>query len=1228
MKLVAIQILLATCLASPPLFSGVDTVTSVPLTTPEGSASTVFRKMPSAETGINFTNHLDPVNNIPFINTGAGVAVADFDGDGLTDIYLLSTDSPNALFRQTAPFVFQDVTATAGVGGGQVWSRGATFADVDNDGDLDLYVCNTEAPNLLYVNQGNGRFSEAAAAFGLDVSAASIMAYFADYDRDGDLDMYLVTYRVLAHNLLDGQIADVRVPAGSVKTIAEMKVKPAPPEKNASPDVIDREHWDNSRGKWEISGQIDRLFRNNGNQTFSDVTEQAGLLDYGLGLSATWMDFDGDGWLDLYVGNDLNTRDRLYRNNSNGTFTNVLPYIIPHTPWYSMGADFADINNDGLFDFFVADMAGSTHYRAKVSMGSISDKRYFLTHEWPRQKMQNALFLNTGQPRYLEISAMCGLAATDWTWSVKFGDLDNDGWVDLFTTNGTARDDMNVDIMSSKTNEIWNRDGEQAALNYLKTIPSAPSPDFVFRNRGNLKFESVSAQWGLNHDGISYGAAYADFDRDGDLDLVVNHLGEPAGLYQNMGRSGNRLLLRLKGVGSNRWGYGSKVKITTSAGQQVRVLLPARGFMSSDEPLVHFGLGDAKRVDHLEITWPDGGLQIIENLAVNRLYTITEDPKGKAQAAMPDPRNWQFQEVTQASGLRWRHQEINHDDYAAQPLLPSKLSQLGPGLAWADANGDGFDDLYLSGAAGQPGSLFLRAQRGFKQVDSGTWQNHQGQEDMAPLWFDVDSDGDQDLFVSSGSYEHPPGDIRLRDRLYLNDGKGTLTPAPADSLPEDLHFSGSTVAADFDSDGDLDLFVGSRAVPGQYPISPISRLLLNTDGRFSDVTQDLAPQLRKVGLVTAALWTDVDADGKPDLLVCLEWGPVKYFHNEGGRLVDATQASGLAKRSGWWSGITGGDFNNDGHMDYAVMNNGLNSKYKASPDKPARIYYGEMDGSGKPHLIEAKVAEEGLLPVRGRSCSSSAMPFVTEKFPTYHDYASALLPDIYTPSTLEKAQMFSATELKSGLLLGDGKGHFRWRALPRLVQASPGFGVVAADYNGDGHLDLYTVQNFFTREPETGLLDGGISAMLWGNGTGDFTHAKATKTGLVVPGDGMGLTSIDLDRNGWPDIVLTQNAGPMMTFLNRGIKGRDSLAIRLQGRPGNLTAVGARVTAVGKDGRRRSVEIYAGSGYLSQSTQTVFFGQNNGAATQSIEVRWPNGETTKHVPEKPSGWIVIRWLGT
>ncbi|MCH8992044.1 MAG: CRTAC1 family protein [Acidobacteria bacterium] len=568
-------------------------------------------------------------------------------------------------------------------------------------------------------------------------------------------------------------------------------------------------------------------------------------------------------------------------------------------------------------------------------------------------------------------------------------------------------------------------------------------------------------------------------------------------------------------------------------------------------------------------------------------------------------------------------------------------------LGQRDADGDGYEDLFIGGAAGQAGRLFLASRSGrFSGPKPGPWDEDRLSEDMAPLWLDVDSDGDLDLYVTSGGVECKAGDAVLRDRLYLNDGTGHFTKAPADTLPDVADSSSVAVAADFDGDGDVDLFVGGRVIPGQYPLTPFSRLLRNDDGRFTDITEDAAPGLKQVGLVTGALWSDADGDGRVDLLLTLEWGPVQLWHNTGGRLEDHTAEAGLANISGWWNGITGCDLDKDGDIDYVVTNFGLNTKYHASPKEPALLYYGDLDGTGKMRIVEAAHEEHVLYPVRGRSCSSAAMPFIERKFPNFASFAKSDLGGIYTPQALAGVHKFEATHLRSAVLVNSGEARFEMKPLPRLAQAAPGFGVVATDFDGDSNPDVCIAQNFFSPQPETGRMDGGLSLLLRGDGRGALSPTSAAASGLVVPGDAKGLAVCDLNRDGWPDLAMTQNDGPLLIFINAGAVEtsptaasaaepltragapatiKRMLAVRLRGRPGNPTALGARVSLVRGDGTRQTAEVYGGSGYLSQSTSWLFFGLGEEEGPQQLIVTWPDGKRSSHTSNPSESRMTIAY---
>jgi hypothetical protein len=1080
---------------------------------------------------------------------------------------------------------------------------GATFVDIDNDDDLDLYVCGYDCPNQLYVNRGDGTFLERAAEFGLAFQGASVMMSFMDYDRDGDLDGYLLTSALdrlvpkgpvrVRHNPAQGW---VEVPEANQEGVGAM-VKP------------------NGTVITFAAGQFDHLFENRGANetggvTFADVSKAAGISGTDIGLSATWLDYDGDSWPDLYVANDFYGPDRLYRNNRDGTFTNVLPSAVPHTPWYSMGSDAGDINNDGKLDFVASDMSGSTHYNRQIGLGDIAAERWFLNFPNPPQYMRNAVYLNAGGGRFMEIAYLAGLANTDWTWSVKLLDLDFDGWLDVFITNGMTRDAFNSDNKEEEKLVATKEDAER----FWQHKPVKRDRNMAFRNDGELRFTNMAAAWGLDHLGVSFGAAWGDLDADGDLDLVVSNYDEQAAIYRNEANNVHRIKVRLKGTASNRWGIGSVVSIDTNHGRQVRQIKLASGYMSADEPVVHFGLGKATEIRRLTVHWPSGHVQTFESLAADKLYAITEPDGSTPDRPKDDESSPLFARSSALGSLT--HRENFFPDFTREPLLPYRLSQLGPGMAWGDADGDGDDDLYVSGASGQTRQIIRREPGGtFRVVIPQAFVADQAAEDAAPLFFDADTDGDQDLYVASSSVESASA-----DRLYINDENGQFKRADAGWITDaDSSASNDAVnsaqshsvvcAADYDRDGDLDLFVGGRCVAGQYPLPAESRLLRNDGGRFARIENEVAPELAARGMVTSALWSDADDDGWLDLLITYEWGPVRLFHNRAGQqLVDVSQDAGLTDRLGLWNGIAGRDFDHDGDIDYVVTNLGLNTKYEASTARPLRIYYGDFDGSGRRHIVEAVVTDNRILPLRDKSAVQNAMPFLRERVPTFHSYASATLPEIYTESALDGSYKVEANTLESGVLLNDGTARFEFRPLPRIAQVAPAFGVAVEDVDADGHPDIYLVQNFYSPAPETGRMDGGLSLLLKGDGKGSFTPVWPDASGLVVPGDAKSLTVADLNDDHRPDFVVGVNNGEVLAFENQSNKG-SALVLRLSGAPGNPTAIGARVTVHMSNGMKQTADVAAGGGYLSQNGRELFFGLGESQAKQ-IAVRWPDGTTT------------------
>ncbi|MGK0185127.1 MAG: hypothetical protein ACI9R3_000902 [Verrucomicrobiales bacterium] len=1036
-----------------------------------------------------------------FITPLGGVCTGDYDADGLPDIYLTNASGGNRLFRNLGRFLFEDVTSAAGVEDAAFWGTGAAFVDIDNDGDLDLFACGYNRPNKCFINDGQGQFTDRAAKLNLDFNGASMMMSFADIDLDGDLDGYLAT-------------TAKSPPPGTKFGVVFEGNKPVVPEAL-------QEYWQllylpEEKAQQIEAGQFDRLFRNDGD-TFQEIAKASGIDGPYFSLSATWWDYDGDRKPDLYVSNDYTGPDMLYHN-LGGTFENRIKETLPHTPWFSMGSDIGDINNDGHIDFFASDMAATTHYRDKMMMGNMDDMGWFLEFAEPRQYMRNALYLNTGRGPMMEASFLAGLSKTNWTWSPRLEDFNCDGRVDLFVTNGILRDSMNSDLSAFAAQQF--QPGSDQWAQFWANQPLFKEQNLAFRNEGDLAFADVSDQWGLNHTGVSFGAATADFDGDGDLDLVVNNAEELAAIYRNEATS-SRIRVRLKGTESNRFGLGAHVTILTAGAVQTRYLTSARGWLSASELTVHFGLGEAEQVEQLTVRWPSGHVQRFEDLPADHLFTITE-PGGDSPAEVIKKVAVLFTASDRLAGAR--HKEDPFDDFAKQPLLPNKLSQSGPAMVWADIDGDGDDDGYLGGSAGYPGQLltnndgkFFIEEIALADADS---------EDVASVFFDADGDGDHDLYVVSGSVEKNPGDAVYQDRLYINDGRGSFSKAEDGALPEVRDSGGCVSAADFDRDGDQDLFVGGRSIPGRYPETPTSRLLVNQGaGRFTDSTPEA---LASSGLATASVWSDANGDGWLDLFVTHEWGPVKLYLNDmNGSLTDATEAFGLSGLLGWWNGIAAGDVDGDGDIDYAVTNYGLNTKYSASESKPTLIYYGDFDGSGKPHLVEAKYEGSTALPRRGFSCSSGAMPSLKTKMKTFHNFAMASLEALYP---LDRGRRWEVNTLESGMLINQGSEGFTFEPFPRLAQIAPSFGVVFHDVDADGMLDCVLAQNSYSPQRETGHMDGGLSLLLKGDGKGKFDPIWPAESGISIASDAVGVAVSDINRDGRDDLVFSTNNGRLYTF--------------------------------------------------------------------------------------------------
>jgi len=1141
-----------------------------PLAVRSGPATaTMFTSLPPEQTGVKAFNDFDDpkmwwehYREFTLGGIGSGIAIGDYDGDGRPDIFVVCKTGPNHLFRNLGNFKFEDVTERAGVVGPLgAWKQGAAFADINNDGRLDLYVCRFGAPNLLYVNQGDGTFREEATARGLALSDASGMAAFCDYDRDGWLDVFVQT------NLLDGE----RRP----------------------------------------NGQRDHLYHNNRDGTFTDITDAAGIAGETQGHSATWWDYDEDGWPDLYLANDFKDPDQLFHNNRDGTFTNALSHVVPHTPHSSMGADLGDVNNDGHIDLLVADMAARSRYKDQRGMAKL---RAGLTDNEARpdaapQFMRNALFLNTGAGVMLEGAFLAGLSATDWTWSVRLEDLDNDGRLDAYFTNGMVRELHGADLVK----RVVNFEHVADRIKTTKGSPVLAERHLAFRNLGDLNFEEIGSRWGLDQVGVGFGAAFGDLDGDGDLDLVFASMDGEVTVCRNDCATGHAVMIDLRGTASNRFGVGVTVRLETENGQQVQTLTLARGYLSTSEPALHFGLGDSAKIKRLSVEWPSGATQSFSDLAVDRRYSITE-PAAPEKIAPPRASTPEFTEAGASLQLNLANREKPFNELSRQPLLTFRMNRPGPAATFADLDGDGEDDLVVGGVTGEAGQLLSNLGGGqFLAYGGSVFREGVAQADGPIVAFDADADGDIDLLVTKAGVAAAADAPVYQPRLFLNDGRGRFAPAAAGTLPTLSLSVGAAAAADFEHSGRVGVFLGGRVIPGRYPEAPHSVLLASRDGKFVDVTAEMAPMLATAGMVTAALWSDVDGDGWVDLLVTYQWGAVVCYRNvEGKRFENVGEKLGFAAAgSGWWNSIASADFNGDGRPDFAVGNAGLNTPYRASPAEPATLYAGVILEHSASQLVEASAENGRWYPMRDREAVVKAFPSLAARFATSESYAKASLEEVFPVAVLGAAVKYTATELRSGVFLSQPDGSYKFSALPRLVQIAPVTGLVAGDFDGDGRADLMAVGNSYAPIPEVGRFDGGVGWLLRGDGHGGFTPASPAESGFNVRHDAKALAVADLNQDGWPDLFVTRNNDVALTFLNHKQAGRNSFGVVLRGPAGNPTAVGAQLTLHLADKSTQTSEAAAGSGYFSQSSSTLFFGYFDASPPTHLTIRWPDGHKTE-----------------
>jgi hypothetical protein len=1081
---------------------------SAPPTTAGGP---LFTSLPSSYTGVNFTNR---VTDTPDFNVftyrnfynGGGVALGDLTGDGLPEIVLTSNQGGPKLYLNLGHFRFRDVTKDAGIAESGRWTTGVTIADVNGDGKLDIYVCHAGLKpgalraNTLYINQGmtDGipRFKEMAAQYGLADTGYSTQAAFFDYDGDGDLDMFLIR--------------------NSPRPVGTIAVK-------------------NERNQRDPLGGHE-LYRNDGGH-FVNVSEQAGIygptIGFGLGIAVA--DVNRDGRPDVYVANDFFERDYLYLNNGNGTFREVLEDALPVSSYFSMGVDIADVDNDGWPDIYTSDMLPEDDARLKTTQSfepwSLYDAK--ARDGFDHQLMRNMLQHNNGNGTFSDLAWQAGVARTDWSWAALIADFDLDGNKDIFVTNGLAKDVTSQDYIAFLSNDqtlLAATHGGKERVDFTSLINAMTStklPDYAFRNNGDLTFTKVSASWGLDRPSFSNGAAYGDLDGDGAPDLVVNNVNDEAFVYRNNARAlypaNHHLRVQLVGDSANRFGVGARVTLHAPGREFMQELEPTRGFQSSVDYTLTFGVGRVDVLDSVVVAWPDGRMSGLSRVGTNRLLTIRQkdsqnrpSPLGPNRPTAHPPL---FRDVTGQVGLDFVHHENDFVDFDREPLIPKMVSREGPFVAVGDVNGDGLDDVFIGGAKGQPSALYVQRPNGtFVATNQPLFAADAISEDLGAAFFDANGDGNLDLYVVTGGSEFSDLAPALEDRLYLGDGHAHIRKT-ANQLPPQFT-SGSRVAVSKDY-----VFIGGRIVPGRYGIDPPSTLLRNDGhGRFTDVTAQVAPDLAHIGMVTDAMWIDVDGDRRLDLVVVGEWMPITIFHNTGTTL-ERVATRGLEHSAGWWNRIIAGDFNGDGRIDFVVGNLGLNTRLHATPAEPARMYVKDFDGNGFPEQIVTLYENGTSLPLALRDELTNALPYLKARYPKYSDYAGQTVEQI-VGNGLNGALVKQAETFATTLALSNRDGSYTLVPLPREAQIAPVYGILAGDFDHDGKLDLLLAGNFSGVQPEIGSMMASYGLMLHGNGHGGFTPLNEAQSGFVVPGEARDIQRLRT-RRGDLYIVARNNDRPL-----------------------------------------------------------------------------------------------------